>query len=71
MVQDMKYRTDKIKVDNFHLILFFIIIVILLWSFIDPKDRLVWFLEVFPAIVGIVILVFSYKSFRFTDLTYF
>lgn len=67
----VKYKNDRTQVDNFHLALLFSIIVILLWSLINPKDLLVWFLEVLPAIVGIIILIFSYKSFRLTDLTYF
>lgn len=43
---------------------------ILLWSGINPKDQLTWFLEVAPAIIGALVLAFSYKSFRLTPLVY-
>jgi putative membrane protein len=40
-------------------------------SAIQPFDYFTWFLEITPAIVGLLILIFTYKSFRFTELTYF
>ena len=42
----------------------------LLWSAINPHDYFTWFLEVFPAIIGFILLVLTYKKFRFTYLTY-
>ena len=33
---------------------------VLIWSGIEPKDRLTQFLEVLPAVVGLVILAWSY-----------
>ncbi len=39
-------------------------------SAINPHDYFTWFLEVFPAITGSVILIFTYKRFKFTNLTY-
>ena len=33
-----------------------------------PKDRLTWWLEVAPALLGLAMLVFSRRSFRFTPL---
>ena len=42
----------------------------LILSAINPHDYFTWILEVFPAIIGFVILVFSFQKFRFTDLTY-
>ncbi len=42
----------------------------LLWSGINPKDQFTWFLEVLPAIIGIVILVITYKNFKLTTLVY-
>jgi putative membrane protein len=42
----------------------------LLWSGIDPKDRLTWFLEVFPAIAGALVLAATYNRFKFTGLVY-
>ena len=44
--------------------------VVLLWSSIDPKDQLTWFLEVLPALIGIVVLVFTYTKHPLTPLLY-
>jgi len=43
---------------------------ILVWSGINPKDSFTWFLEVFPALVGIIILGATYNKFRLTKLSY-
>jgi len=43
---------------------------VLLWSFINPADRFTWFLEVFPALIGLPILVATYKRFRFSSYIY-
>ena len=42
----------------------------LIWSFINPEDYFTWFLEVFPALAGFLILAFTYNKFRLTNLTY-
>lgn len=42
----------------------------LLLSGINPHDYFTWILEVFPAIIGLLVLLFTYKRFRFSDLTY-
>ena len=43
---------------------------VLVWSAVNPKDQFTWFLEVAPALIGFVILVFSYKKFPLTPLLY-
>lgn len=43
---------------------------VLLWSGIHPKDYFTWFLEVVPALIGIVVLAFTYRSFPLTPLVY-
>ncbi len=43
----------------------------LIWSIINPKEGFTCFLEIIPAIIGLLILVFTFKKFRFTDFTYF
>ena len=43
---------------------------VLVWSGINPKDYFTWFLEVAPAIIGLFILIFTYKKFKFTNLVY-
>jgi putative membrane protein len=42
---------------------------ILLWSAIDPKDRLTWFLEVAPAMGAAVVLLLTRRFFPLTSLT--
>jgi putative membrane protein len=39
-------------------------------SAIQPHDYFTWILEVFPGIIGLIILIFTFKKFRFSDLTY-
>ncbi len=39
------------------------------WSAWHPKDGLTWFLEVFPAIVGLVVVLVTWRRFPLTDLT--
>ena len=48
-----------------------IFLAVLVWSGIDPKDQFIWFLEVSPAMIGGVLLAFTYQSFRLTPLLYF
>lgn len=48
----------------------FIFFITLVWSGINPKDQFTWFLEVLPAIIGFIVLVFTYKSFKLTTLVY-
>ena len=55
---------------NKYLILVVAFFIGLILSAINPHDYFTWILEVFPAIIGIVILVFSFRKFRFTYLTY-
>jgi len=43
---------------------------VLLWSAIVPKDRLTWFLEVLPALIGAAVLALTYKRFPLTPLLY-
>lgn len=38
------------------------------WSAINPHDRITWWLEVSPALLGLVILAAVYRKFRFTPL---
>ncbi|MCT4615939.1 MAG: DUF2238 domain-containing protein [Marinifilaceae bacterium] len=38
---------------------------------INPFDRAVWFAENLPIIVPVIILIFTYKRFRFSNLSYF
>ncbi|WML60217.1 DUF2238 domain-containing protein [Neobacillus sp. PS2-9] len=44
---------------------------VLIWSAIHPSDRFTWWLEVIPALIGMLILFFTYRFFTFTTLVYF
>ncbi len=43
---------------------------VLAWSAIHPKDRFTWFLEVLPALIGLVVLALSWRRFPLTRLLY-
>ncbi len=45
-------------------------VVVFLWSAIEPKDRVTWWLEVAPAMIGLILLVFTWSRFRLTTLLY-
>ena len=49
------------------MILFF---AVLIWSAINPHDYFTWFLEVLPALIGLLVLVITFQRFRFTNLVY-
>lgn len=42
----------------------------LLWSVINPKEDFTCFLEIIPAIIGVLLLALTFKSFRLTNFTY-
>ena len=44
---------------------------VLLWSAIEPKDRLTWVLEAGPAIIGLLVMAQSRRLFPLTPLLYF
>lgn len=43
---------------------------VLLWSGVNPKDQFTWTLEVLPAIIGLIVLAFTYKTFKLTTFVY-
>jgi putative membrane protein len=43
---------------------------VLIWSAVSPKDQFTWFLEVIPALIGLIILTMTYKKFPLTPLLY-
>lgn len=51
----------------FLMVLFLVGLII---SGINPHDYFTWLLEVFPAIIGFVVLVITFNKFRFSTLTY-
>lgn len=59
------------KDKNYHMFLLLSLLVIFIWSVINPNDLFTWFLEVFPAVIGVSILIWIYPKFKFTNLVYF
>ena len=53
-----------------HTVLILLFFAGLIASGINPHDYFTWILEVFPAILGFMALLVTYKRFRFTYLTY-
>ncbi|TKB07040.1 DUF2238 domain-containing protein [Desulforhopalus sp. IMCC35007] len=47
-----------------------IFFLVLIWSAIQPADYFTWFLEVIPALAGLVALTLTYQRFQFTRLAY-
>jgi len=54
----------------FHLALLIAGLAALVVSAIGAHDRFTWYLEVAPAVIGMVVLTATYRRFRFTNLVY-
>jgi putative membrane protein len=53
-----------------HWLLVGIVLAVLIWSGWQPCDRFTWILEVFPGVVGLIILAGTYQRFRFSTFCY-
>lgn len=42
----------------------------LIWSAVNPHDYFTWFLEICPALAGVIVLAFTRRRFPLTRLTY-
>ena len=58
------------NVPRLHLALLGTVVAVILWSSWRPYDRFTWWLEVTPGLVGLAILLATYRRFRFTTLCY-
>ena len=47
-----------------------IFLLVLVWSAIAPKDFYTWLLEAAPAIIGVLVLLVTYRRFPLTELLY-
>lgn len=59
--------TDK----QIHVILGISLLLIFIWSAVNPRDSRVWLMEVLPVATGVAIVLFTYNRFRLTTLVYF
>ncbi|MBV1952168.1 MAG: DUF2238 domain-containing protein [Cycloclasticus sp.] len=62
--------TSHIKT-SFVFIWLFLFSATLIWSSIQPSDRLTWLLEVLPAIIAVLVLAYTYRTFPLTPVNYF
>lgn len=53
-----------------HFALLLGIVIVFAWSGWKPHDILTWCLEVFPGVLGLSILLITYRRFRFTTVCY-
>ena len=53
-----------------HLSLLIIALLVLVWSGINPYDRATWYAEIAFGVVGIIVLIATYKRFQWSNLTY-
>lgn len=58
------------RISPLHLLLLFLLALVFAWSAWQPSDRITWWLEVAPGIIGAALLIVTYSSFRFTTLVY-
>ncbi|MFC4766559.1 DUF2238 domain-containing protein [Effusibacillus consociatus] len=58
------------KNKTLHILFLSSYIAVLIWSVIHPRNLLTWFLELVPGILGVLLLIFTYPRFKFTNLTY-
>jgi putative membrane protein len=59
-----------VKPKHWHLALLGTFLLILLWSVIHPRSYFIWILEVFPAIIGAIVLIAIYPKIKLTMLVY-
>lgn len=59
------------KGSRIHFILLLVVLVVFVWSVIKPAAYLDWLAEVSPAVVVLIVVIATYKKFRFTTLSYF
>jgi putative membrane protein len=53
-----------------HIVLFVAVVAVIFWSGWRPYDRLTWWLESSPGIAALIVLIATYRRFRFTTLCY-
>ncbi len=58
------------KIDSSHVWLLFSFMAVTTWSAIAPFDYTIWALEIFPALIGVGLLIMTFRRFRFTTFTY-
>lgn len=63
-------ETSNVKIELSHKIMLVIFIAVLMWSAIKPHSFITWLLEALPAIIIGLIVIFTYKEFKFSTFVY-
>lgn len=58
------------RVEPRHFALLGLVVVVFVWSGLRPEDQTTWLLEVFPVILALPVLGWTYHRFRLTELVY-
>jgi putative membrane protein len=58
------------RLPRYEITLLAIVVVVLVWSGVQPADRFTWVMEVVPVLIAVPVLVATYRRFRFTPLVY-
>ena len=66
----IKNKEQNLKSNKIILLYMFIFFSTLIWSAIKPHDYFTWFLEVFPAIIGFLIIIFTFNKFQLSTFLY-
>jgi len=56
------------KPNPYHAILLLLVLAVLIWSGIHPHDRLTWYMEVAPVLIGLPIVLVAWRWFPLTNL---
>jgi putative membrane protein len=57
-------------VRRYRLALLTVVVAVLVWSGIAPKDRFTWLMEVFPVLIAVPLLLATHSRFPLTPLAY-
>jgi putative membrane protein len=63
-------KSDRRREFVWPLCLLIVVALVIVWSWVGAYDRSTWWLESFPALIAIVLLLATYKRFRLTNLAY-
>jgi Predicted membrane protein len=66
----MSGAKERNKSSRAHIVLLILFSIVFVLSVIKPKSYFIWFLEAFPVVIGVIILIYTYKKFQFTNLVY-
>lgn len=61
---------NSVSNKSFFTSLALVLLTVFIWSGISPRDYFTWFLEVLPALIGVLVLLLTYPRFKFTRLVY-